>query len=572
MKFRIRAAMVSLLAGTVCGLTLAQQSPPERSALDATLFYQLLIGELQVRQGSAGAGFSIILDAARRTRDPELYQRAVNIALQNRSGDAAMQAAQAWREDMPQSLEPLRYLLQIQLALGKVEDAGKTLTASIAALPLTEQPGAIASVPRIFARVPDKAMAAQTVEAALQAFLRQADTASAAWTTIGRMKRDSGQMAAATEAALQGHAASPRATGPLVLAMSLLGSGDPRLLRLLDKAVPTLEDPELATGYARALLALYETARAREQLEQLGSRFPEHAPLWLLLGLIKLEKGQQAAAEQDLQRFWSLTEGRPGAAPDSGARTDALLALAQIAIGQRNAALASQWLEKLPADAPAMRVALRKADLLVLQGQAQKAREVLQSVPALNAEESRQKLMLQSQWLREQQAFMEAHSLLRTALTQQPDDPQLLNEIALVCEKLGRFDEMEQSLRQVIAVRPSDPQAYNALGYSLADRNVRLGEARALIEKAVNLAPRDPFIRDSLGWVAFRQGRISEAIDLLESAFKARPDAEIAAHLGEVLWQAGRQDEARKIWRQGMDLNERNTTLQETLQRLQVRP
>lgn len=219
-----------------------------------------------------------------------------------------------------------------------------------------------------------------------------------------------------------------------------------------------------------------------------------------------------------------------------------------------------------------MRVALRKADLLVLQGQAQKAREVLQSVPALNAEESRQKLMLQSQWLREQQAFMEAHSLLRTALTQQPDDPQLLNEIALVCEKLGRFDEMEQSLRQVIAVRPSDPQAYNALGYSLADRNVRLGEARALIEKAVNLAPRDPFIRDSLGWVAFRQGRISEAIDLLESAFKARPDAEIAAHLGEVLWQAGRQDEARKIWRQGMDLNERNTTLQETLQRLQVRP
>ena len=104
--------MVSLLAGTVCGLTFAQQSPPVRSALDATLFYQLLIGELQVRQGSAGAGFSIILDAARRTRDPELYQRAVNIALQNRSGDAAMQAAQAWREDLPQSLEPLRYLLQ----------------------------------------------------------------------------------------------------------------------------------------------------------------------------------------------------------------------------------------------------------------------------------------------------------------------------------------------------------------------------------------------------------------------------------------------------------------------------
>jgi len=572
MKFRFRTAVVTAcMLGVMPAVWADGSQAAVKSALDGPLFYQLLLGELQVRQGSPGAGFSILLDAARKTRDPALYQRAVDVALQNRSGEAALQAAKAWREDLPAAQEPLRYLLQIQMALGQLEQAGKTLEESIAALPLQEQSAAIASIPRVFARVPDKALATRTAESALVRSLQQPATAASAWTTIGRMRRDSGQSARAVDAALQGHAANPEAPGPLILAMSLLESGDERLLPMLDKAMQGSVQPDLWLAYARALLALHETAHARRQLDGLLQREPAYAAAWLFSGLLRIEKGQPAQGSQELQRYLSLrkTAKQPD---DPEGLTDALVALARTALQQRQVAQAQEWLSQLPGNAPALRVAPLRADLLVLQGDPKKAREVFQQIEARTPEEQRQKLLTHSSWLREQGAWQEAYELLHPALQQQSGQTDLLNELALVCEKLKRYDEMEQLLRQVMRLRPLDPQAYNALGYSLADRNERLAEARELIEKAVELAPRDPFIRDSLGWVAYRQGQLEEARKLLESAFQARPDAEIAAHLGEVLWKAGQPDAARNIWRQGMTLNQDNATLRETLKRLQVQP
>jgi Flp pilus assembly protein TadD len=142
----------------------------------------------------------------------------------------------------------------------------------------------------------------------------------------------------------------------------------------------------------------------------------------------------------------------------------------------------------------------------------------------------------------------------------------------MLAEKMDDLAEMERLLRQLMTAKPEDPQAYNALGYSLADRGLRLPEARQLIEKALTLTPNDPFIVDSLAWVAFRMGQSEEALRLLRSAYGQKPDAEIAAHLGEVLWTTGQADEARKIWRQGLELNPDNDTLKATLQRLRVEP
>jgi Flp pilus assembly protein TadD len=142
----------------------------------------------------------------------------------------------------------------------------------------------------------------------------------------------------------------------------------------------------------------------------------------------------------------------------------------------------------------------------------------------------------------------------------------------MVTEKLQRHDEMERLLRLVMKLRPKDPQAFNALGYSLADRHVRLPEARQLIEQAVALAPQDPYIQDSLGWVAFRQGQNSEALKILQAAYKTKPDAEIAAHLGEVLWTMGQTQEAGAIWREGLLLKADNETLLDTLKRFNFKP
>jgi Flp pilus assembly protein TadD len=149
-----------------------------------------------------------------------------------------------------------------------------------------------------------------------------------------------------------------------------------------------------------------------------------------------------------------------------------------------------------------------------------------------------------------------------------PQDVDLLYEQAMVAEKMDRLAEMETLLRRVMQLKPDHQHAYNALGYSLADRGLRLEEARALIVKALELAPGDPFITDSLGWVEFRLGRHDEALRLLRDAYRARPDTEIAAHLGEVLWVLGRQDEARAIWREGRARDAGNEVLRETLVRL----
>jgi Flp pilus assembly protein TadD len=213
---------------------------------------------------------------------------------------------------------------------------------------------------------------------------------------------------------------------------------------------------------------------------------------------------------------------------------------------------------------------LRRAGLMAQQGQLEAALTLIHSLPERSAADARLKRSAEVQMLREHKQFQRARSVLEAALAHNPEDTEVLYELAMLAEKMDDLAEMERLLRQLMAAKPEDPQAYNALGYSLADRGLRLPEARQLIEKALALTPNDPFIVDSLAWVAFRMGQNDEALRLLRSAFSQKPDAEIAAHLGEVLWVSGQADEARKIWREGRAINPDNETLKTTLQRLRI--
>jgi Flp pilus assembly protein TadD len=197
---------------------------------------------------------------------------------------------------------------------------------------------------------------------------------------------------------------------------------------------------------------------------------------------------------------------------------------------------------------------------------------VLERIRANTPELAVRKALVQSQWLRDNKQVANAHALVQQALKSHPQNTDLMSELAMVNEKLKRFDEMEVLLRELMKRKPDDPHAFNALGYSLADRNIRLAEARQLIVQALQLAPHDPYIQDSLGWVAYRQGQFAEALQVLQTAYKAKPDAEIAAHLGEVLWVMGRRDEAAVIWREGLLLKSDNDTLTETLKRFHFKP
>ena len=182
------------------------------------------------------------------------------------------------------------------------------------------------------------------------------------------------------------------------------------------------------------------------------------------------------------------------------------------------------------------------------------------------------KLSAEVQLLRDNKQYQPAYDLLAAAAGKDASDIDLVYDQAMMAEKLGNLPEMERLLRKVMAAKPDYHHAYNALGYSLADRNVRLPEARTLIQKALEFAPGDPFISDSLAWVEFRMGNKAEALRILDIAYKAKPDAEIAAHLGEVLWSMGQRDRAAAICKEGLLINAENETLQETLKRLRVKP
>jgi len=556
------------------------QPPVQNSNLNAVLFYQLLLGELNVRAGEPGSGFAIILDAARKTKDEALFQRATELALQSRSGDAALQAARSWKSSLPESQEANRYILQILLALNRVEEAGQALRASIFSLPLQEQSAAIGSIPRVFSRVQDKNFAAKVVEQALSAAIQNPETAATAWTTIGRMKREAGEIQPAAEAARAGHAANGKAPGPIMLALSLLNVVPSEVQPMITRYMAGDALPDLRLGYARSLIDLNEMQLALVQLNLLSKQNPDFAPGWLFLGLLQTDLSQFAAAELSLQRFINLNSSTdttnaangPNVTDASGGLSEAYFALSQIAQKQGQLAQADQWLARIPPDSDPLKIASRRAALLAQQGRKAEGLNLLEQVKVSNPQAAKQKALAISQWLRDDKQFNAALTTIEEALTKFPADTDLQSELAMICEKLGRYEQMESLLRGIMKAKPNDPHAFNALGYSLADRNTRLDEARQLILKAIQLAPRDPFIQDSLGWLEYRVGNTKEALRILEAAYKARPDAEIAAHLGEVYWILGQQDKAGSIWREGLLLKSDNETLLETLKQFKFTP
>jgi tetratricopeptide (TPR) repeat protein len=327
--------------------------------------------------------------------------------------------------------------------------------------------------------------------------------------------------------------------------------------------------------YARVLLNTQRYAESSAQLNQITTEKPDYAQAWLIKGLLEVQNKQNAAAEKSLRQFVQLETAKPTSLADTedGKRgvTQAYLALAEIAEKDKDYAKAKAWLDRIDDAQEMVGVQSRRAALLARQGRLAEARALIQGLPATGATEVRAKISAEVQLLRDNKQYQAAYDVLRDALNANPQDLDFVYDQAMIAEKLGRPDEMERLLRQTIASKPDYHHAYNALGYSLADRNVRLPEARQLILKALEYAPGDPFISDSLAWVEFRSGNMLEALKILRQAYMDKPDAEIAAHLGEVLWTVGERTQAVAIWKEGMALNSDNETLLETLKRLRVR-
>ena len=198
-----------------------------------------------------------------------------------------------------------------------------------------------------------------------------------------------------------------------------------------------------------------------------------------------------------------------------------------------------------------------------------RTRALLRTTPGSTPAEKTQLILAEAQLLREAGRSDEAYALLETSLAKQPDNPELLYETALTAERQGKPQILEKHLKHLLKLKPDHAHALNALGYSLAERNTRLAEAHKLISQALALAPQDPFIMDSMGWVLFRQGKLPESLKTLEAAYGIKADPEIAAHLGEVLWTMGRKDDASRIMNEAAKKFPDNEVLASALKKFQ---
>ena len=585
--------------GAAYGLAEARAAQVEAptSELDSELFYQLLVGEMSAQEGDPAAGFALMLDAARKTHDSQLYQRATDIALQSRSGESALQAARAWNLDLPTSREANRYVLQILLALNRVADSEEALKAEIKMAPAAEKQAMFLAIPRAYARVSDKKLASTVVQTALADDLVNPATAGAAWSAVGRMRLAADDSAGAFEAAQRGQAADANAEGPVLLAIELIDPKRPEAEAIVRKffqnhAKQSADKPALRMAYIQTLLSLLRYAEAMPQLQLITRESPDFPQAWLVLGSLQLQENHLTQAQTSLERYVALVKPHiPAQAADeedddeegnaTPAKTldltllrdldQAYLALSQLAQKKKDYAAADNWLSKIKNPTALAQVQTRRASILASQGKLAEGRALIQQLPETPPQDVRRKLNAEVSLLREFKQYQLAHDLLAKALLETPDDIDLLYDQAMMAEKLAAPDEMERLLRQIIKLNPDYHHAYNALGYSLADRGVRLPEARDLIRKALTFAPNDPFIEDSLGWVEFRMGNLTEALRIFESAYKTRPDAEIGMHLGEVLWSMGQRDRALAIWKEAHLIEPDNEALNATLKRLHVK-
>jgi len=439
-------------------------------ALDAELFYEIFLGEISARTGDPGAGYAFMLEAARRSADGQLYQRAADIALQSRSGEYALAAAQAWKEALPQSREANRYVLQILLALNRTAETPALLRQELAQSPPRAKASMIAALPQMYGRASDKALAAKVVEAALVDELANPATGPVAWVSLGRIRLAAGDKAGALDAARKAQALDNANEAAAGLALELLEESTSEAEALVTQALAKQPVPELRIAYARVLLGMQRYADAARQLDLATKEKPDLIEPWLVLATLQLQDNRLPAAEAALQRFIELVSASTEAEVRQKGLTQAYLLYAQIAEKKKDFVAADAWLARIDNVEEIFSAQARRASLLARQGKLAQARALLRNLPGTSADEKRMKLLAEVQLLRDQRHYKEAYQVQGELVALAPEDAELVYDQAMLAEKAGQPETMERLLKEVIAKKPDYHHAYNALGYSLAER------------------------------------------------------------------------------------------------------
>jgi len=530
-------------------------SLPNQELTD-NLLYEFLLAEIAGQRGNTALSAQAYVDLAKRTRDPRIARRATEVALYARMNNAAIESAKIWHETEPGSTRPLQALAGLLVAAGRYDEALPNLRKLLAGS-ANEPANGFTQLTRTLANAQDKQAALKLVRSLAADYPKLAEAHFA----VARAAVNAGDERVALEETRQAGQLRPDWEAAVLLEAQLLqkASADQAasLLGGYLKKYPAARETRLA--YARLLVAQKRFGEARAEFQKLMAGVPDSSDAAFAVALLSLQLKDYDAAEKYLR---SLIES-PYRDKD-GVR----LYLGQVAEERKNLPEALRWYGEVGEGEQYVQAQIRYGQVLARQGKLDEARVRLQQAAAKNSQQRVQLILAEAQLLRDANQPKTAFDLVAQALDRVPNNPELLYDYAMLAEKIERVDILEASLRKLIAIRPEHAHAYNALGYSLADRNQRLPEAHELIEKALQLAPDDSFIIDSMGWVLYRMGNLKDSVGYLRRAFAGRPDAEIAAHLGEVLWALGERAEAERVWGDAARESPDNETLANTIKRL----
>ncbi|SFM72196.1 tetratricopeptide repeat protein [Rugamonas rubra] len=531
--------------------------------LTSDLLYKLTKAELEFKRGQWQGPYITLMALAQQTRDPRLARRAAEMALAAKQGGEALAAIRLWRQLAPDSEDAVQYFLGFAVLGDDLSEAEQIFSQRLQASAPAARGLAMFQMQQFLLRAKDKGAAFALLDRVLQPYGATLEAhlvlAQSAY-SIGDAARSRLEAAEA----LRLRPESELAVLTVAQVSPDIDSASKILTGFLERHP---QAREVRAAYARILVDNKQYLPARKEFLFLLKEQPDNLATLYALGVTSMQSNDVAGAEDYFKRFIGVLGDRPG---DERDPSKVLLILAQIAEERGDFDAATGWLDKIESgDARLYLTArLKRAQLTARKGEIDDARKQLAELNTADPAEQAQIVQADAQILRDAGDTRTAFVVLENALKRFPGHADLLYDHALAAEKLGRLDVMEASLRQVIAAAPDNHHAYNALGYSLAERNVRLDEAYALIEKALQMAPTDPFIMDSMGWVQFRLGHLDLAEELLRRAYGLRSDPEIAVHLGEVLWTKGDKGGAHKLWQEAHSKDPKNDALKSTLARL----
>ena len=550
---------IRVAAGPANATTQAQHG--HESISTEQLLYQYLLAEIAGQRGGSVVAARGMLDLAQKTRDLRIARRAAEIAFQSRQMTEARDSLLLWIELEPDSVMGRQALGALVGVQGPIEPLVETLRQWLKEK--TVAPPLFLQVPYLLSRYADRERSANiVVELALPYSSLPEAQYAVAMTAFAVGRIDAARIAIDAALTLKpdfGRAAMAKTQ------MILAGGGataPEQARQFIEQFLKKFDDDtEVRIAYARLLVGAKSLLSAREEFRRAIIARPSDGELVYAVALISLQIEDWDSAIVGFTKTLTMYPRD---------KNPIYFNLGVAFEGKKDPDVAVAWYGRITEGEYFVNAQLKVAKHLAKRDGLAAGRKSLlnaRSGEYESAETKTQLFLAEAQLLRDSGSVKEAYDVLSDALAKQPESVALRYDRAMLADRLNMLEELERDLRTVMSIKPDHAHAYNALGYTFAERGIRLNEALALINKAVSLAPDDAFILDSLGWVQFRLNQTDAALATLTRAYAMRADPEIAAHLGEVLWTKGSRQEAMQIWQRALIESPDNAALQAVLQR-----